>query len=207
MTRIFVGPEELADYHQQIKGEIPADMHLVAKDDDEEACLYISDKDGMPCITATLHGIEVETREYFEDSDDLENVARRMYAVYVGLPDGNTYKVADINEPEDEYTDDDLVDMFGRDESLEEEVEREEDEFSLLVDQVFEHLVGEDEVNYNLDIYDEVMDVLKEGFCSTLANYGFKVRRPTLIRYEDGSMEIEEYPYGPSYTDEGAEEI
>ena len=209
MTRIFIAPEELPDYHQQILGEVPSDLHLVAKDDDEEACLYISDEDGMPVITATLHGIEVEKRDYFEDSDDLENVAKRMYAVYVGLPDGDTYKVVDIDDDDDndeEYTDQDLVDLFGKDDEAEMIVEDFEDELNIRVDDVVELLSCIDLSTVQYALYREVIDVIKENICKTLTDYGFSVYRPTIVVLEDGTSVVDDYPYGSAYTGTDAEE-
>lgn len=207
MTRIFYGPEELADYHQQIMGEVPADMHLIAKDDDCEACLYISDKNGMPVITATLHGIEVESRDYFEDSEDLENVAVKMFAVYVGLPSESNFQNVDID---DEYTDDDLRALYGKDDPNEDEVEDNEEEFSLLLDQVLEFLIGTEELcqfeNYSHTDYKDVIDGLKDSICDTLTDLGFDVRRPTLVQLDDGSTDIVYYPYGADYTESTSEE-
>lgn len=206
MTQVYVEPEDLADYHQQIRNERPSAMHLVAKDDEYESSVYISDDDGMPVLTAMLHGVEVESLDYFEDSDDLEGKAARMYAVYVGSTNPD-YKIVnavdddddsqdDYIEDDEDYSDEELRELFGKDEE-ETEIESNEEEFTLLLEQVFEFLTDGEELSEAIDSasYAQWLENVKDDLCYALTDLGLMVRRPTIFNNSDGSRYIEEYPY------------
>lgn len=196
MTQIFVPPEELADFHQQIVGEIPPDLHLIAKDEEFESCLYLSDEDGMPVITATLHGVEVERRDAFEDSDDLYGQATSMYAVYVGNDDPN-YRVIDAEDEEDE---EDLVGLYGKDyDECMDAIDEFEDDYATLLEEVIDFLCGIDELRdlkaYSATIYHSMMESVEDAVCTVLADYGLSVRRPMIMCDASGKEYIEEFPY------------
>ena len=206
MTQVYVEPEDLADYHQQIKGERPVSLHLVAKDDEYESSVYISDDDGMPVLTAMLHGVEVESLDYFADSDDLEGKAARMYAVYVGSTNPD-YKIVSAETDDDveydddkiieddaDYSDEELKELFGSDEDS---IESNEEEFNLLLEQVFEFLVDGEELAEAIDSgqYSSWLENLKDDICYALTDLGLMVRRPMVLLNSDGSKYIEEYPY------------
>ena len=208
MTQVFIEPEDLADFHQQIMKERSAAMHLVAKDDEYESSIYLSDDNGMPVLTAMLHGVEVENLDYFEDSDDLEGKAARMYAVYVGSTnpdykivsagsdDGVEYDDDNIIEDDADYSDEELRELFGKDEE-DTGIEANEEEFNLLLEQVFEFLVDGEELSEAIDSgqYNSWLEDVKDGMCWALADLGLMVRRPTILKNSDGSRYIEEYPY------------
>ena len=207
MTKVFVEPENLADYHQQIIGDKSMSMHIVAEDDEYESSVWIGDDDGMPVLMAMLHGVEVETLDYFEDSDDLEGKAARMYAVYVGSTNPN-YKIATVEtedeledddqyiEDDNDYSDEDLKEMFGRDDSENEIIENEE-EYTMLLEQVFEFLTDGDELVKAISSkkYAPFLEEVKDDICYALADLGLSVRRPMVMHNTDGGSYIEEYPY------------
>ena len=183
MTKIHVEPENLAEYHQKIIGEFPPVMHLIATNDYDEASLYLSDDDGVPAIHAFLHGIEVEVRSSFKDSDDLEIQAEKMYISYIGNYD-EVYKDIDATDEDEEdddenYSDDELRDMYGKDED---HVEKFEQGFDIEVENLLMFVADEGELLEFADAYPEeyedMLESIKNDLCDTLLYYGLEIKRP-----------------------------
>lgn len=183
MIKIFVEAEDVADYHQQIAGEEPPDLHLVAKNDNAESCVYISDDMGMPVITVTLHGIEVETMTGFDDSDEFIDSAIDVYERYIMVVDDKDIDMKsndEIEEDDEEYSDEDLKEMFGKDDE-EAEAEEFEFEYEMKLEEVFRLLVDERELMEFSDSCEEeyldMLDYLKNEIRETLGYYGLDVKR------------------------------
>ena len=177
MIRIFVDPEDLADYHQQIVGD--EEMHLVAKNEDANSCVYISDDGGMPVLTVTVDRIETEVATDFEDSEDLETQADDIYERYI--LDFDLYNEQEIVEDDAEYSDEELKEMFGKDDE-ETPDEHFEYEYEMLVEQVFRHLVDENELmafgEDSPEDYVNMLEYIKNDIHEMLMYYGLDVKRP-----------------------------
>lgn len=195
MIKIFVEAKDIADYHQQIAGEEPPDLHLVAKNDNAESCVYISDNNWIPVITVTLHGIEVETISGFEDSDELIDTAKDVYERYIMVVDDGDIDMRKEDEDEDEeeydaeyddeqYSDDDLRAMYGKDEEWD-DAEDFEYEYGATLEDAFLLLVDTRELMEFSDSYpeeyDNMIESVKDYICDTLEYYGLEVKRPAKV--------------------------
>lgn len=186
-------------FHKNIE-RLRKEMVVVAENTETEYAVYLTEKDGMPCLSACKGDKPMEYSEGCVSEGDCEATAKKMYVRYLfhfqvkdesAIPDGN----ADTGDEECPLTKQDMEDaIYERNDEL---------ELALgdFLDVVLDYGSKVDPLNHFgkdafYNILDDILMMLAE-------DYGEAIYRPTIITDEETHEEIYcEYPYNSEISDD-----
>ncbi len=179
-SKIIISETEVWDYFQECKEDLKTHMHKIAENAEFGIEIYITEDVGFPNIVVTADNVQV-----FEETAISENDCQKTVSKI--FDDYLTSKVVTTllgKEGEDKSTEADIEDTIA---------EREEEIDCL----VWDFVAGLTDGAYvdGIDL-DKVLDDCKEHFLEYIARkHGIPIYRPMILEYEDGTEEVEDYPY------------
>lgn len=185
-SNIFVEAKDVWAYFNSHKIELTRIMHQVARNEDCEVDIFLTEKGGSPNIVVTHADYELY-QERCLNPDDCHRTVERIYNEY--LDDTVINKVmqfyVDDEDELEELTKLEIEDMIS---------ERETELDAAIVD--FLTVVLEGYIDEETADFDDICDDLKEHFLEYIARkHDLPIRRPMYLEYDDGSEELEEFPY------------
>lgn len=185
-SSIVIEAKDVWAYFNSHKKDLVEMMHQIARNEDCEVDIYLTEKNGTPNIIA-FHADYELYQERCLNSDDCRKTVERIYNEY--LDDTIINKIMqfyiDDEEDEEELSKLEIEDMIS---------ERETELDAAVVD--FLTIVLEGYIDEEASDFDDICDDLKEHFLEYIARkHDLPIRRPMYLEYEDGSEELEEFPY------------
>lgn len=185
-SSVIVEAKDVWAYFNSHKKELTQIMHQIARNEDCEVDIYLTEKNGTPNIVATHADLELYSERCL-NPEDCRRTVERIYNEY--LDDTVINKVMQFyvgdDDDEEELSKLEIEDMIS---------ERETELDAAIVD--FLTVVLEGYIDESTADFDDICDDLKEHFLEYIARkHDLPIRRPMYLEYEDGSEELEEYPY------------
>lgn len=179
--KIIIPATELWVYFEKNRHSLIQNMAIAAQNDDYDVTIYLSNQDGLPCLT--IESSNLETEEYvIEDKDDSSEIAEMVYELYL------TDKVVSVMM--DSFDDDDEVVELTPEELMD---EREAD-IDSFVSRFLEDLLPDNPIVYS-DLIEDVIADCKEHFLEYLyRKHNLSVYRPMELEDDEGVF-VEDYPY------------
>lgn len=187
-SSVTIEAKDVWAYFNRHKTELIKMMHQIARNEDCEVDIFITEKSGTPCVVVTHADYELY-QERCLNPDDCYRTIQRVYNEY--LDDSVINKIMQFYVDDDEEKDlEELSKLEIEDMISERETELDE----AIVD--FLTIVLEGYIDEESTDLDDICDDLKEHFLEYIARkHDLPIRRPMYIEFEDGSEECEEYPY------------
>ena len=180
MSRIIVSEAEVWNYFQDCKDDLKSHMHKIAENTEYGIEIFVTEDSGLPSIVVTADNVQV-FEETAVSENDCKKTASEIFDSYL------TSKVIATllgGETKDEPTEVDIEDTIA---------EREE-ELDCLMWDFFTGLTDGAYID-GIDL-DTVLEDCKEHFLEYIARkHGILIYRPMILEYEDGTEEVEDYPY------------
>lgn len=173
------------DYFLENKKELESYIHKIASSTIFGTEIYITNTDGHPCFMVTQDEYTILEQEV-HSKEECSATARELYDDY--LTDRVVTILSGVSDgvDEDELTAMEIEDIIDEREGI---LDAAAMSFVLTVtDDNFVDVTGEE--------FDALIDDLKEHFLEYLyKKHGISVYRPMYLEFEDGTVELSEYPY------------
>ena len=184
---VHVEPNDVWDYFVANKFDLSTNMHLIAENDDYGIEIYLTDDKGEPNIVVMADNSTIYD-ETCISKDDCYKTVLEIYATY--LTESAVAKFLEDVPYDDELYEEELYNEIDL------EIEEREDDLSYAVRCCLDEFVGGEGIHCCSKDADEIIEDVKNIICELLyLKYDIDPRRPSVIQYDDGTEEFEEYPY------------
>lgn len=190
--KITVKASDVWWYCQSHRDELTRDMHLIAENPEYGAEVYITDDMGFPMVMVIVDGNDVY-EETAINQTDMTRIVRRIYDEY--LTENIFTILGDFEDDELSIFEDEEGNVYSEMEVIDRIEDRENELTAAVYD--FVATVTEEKLDDDLVLeFEDIVEDLKDHFLEYMARkHKIDIRRPMYLVYEDGSEELEEFPY------------
>lgn len=184
---VHVEAKDVWDYFVANKLDLSTNMHLIAENGDYGIEIYLTDDKGEPNIVVMADNSTIYD-ETCISKDDCYQTTLEIYATY--LTESAVAKLLEDVPYDDELYEEELYNEIDL------EIEEREDDLSYSVRSCLDDFVEGEGIHSCSKDADEIIEDVKNIICELLyLKYDIDPRRPSVIQYDDGTEEFEEYPY------------